>query len=181
MRHSQRLGKEGLIDRKGIFFVAAPLFLILFFLSFLPLQELPQQAPKLLNSSAFHSATGISGSAFFKNKEPPVHWHMKGGERLGVTCQGELQAPPKGGSGEGSSAHLSPGLHEHITQITSPPGWLVQTEHLQRSWVLVQLWGAAPSPCPGVGTSIHQPWCSWRVQRDQQRTGELGPWLCFRP
>lgn len=24
MRHSQRLGKEGLIDREGIFFVAAP-------------------------------------------------------------------------------------------------------------------------------------------------------------
>lgn len=67
VRRSQRLEKEGLIDQKGIFFVAAPLAGFFSF-SFLPLKEWPLQALDLLTlwrSSALHSTMGISGSTLF--------------------------------------------------------------------------------------------------------------------
>lgn len=161
VRHSQGLGKEGLIDRKGIFFVAAPL--VGFFFSFLPLQEWSQRAEllTLCFSSAFHSAMGISRSALFQNKEQSVHWQMKGreGRCSGLPAKGSCDALPEGGgSGKGSSAQLPPGLHEHITPKHIIPGRLVQTGHLQRCWVLAQsLWGLSLHPAPGQGPASASP------------------------
>lgn len=120
-------GERGL-DRKGVFFVAAPLieFFFSLSLSFLPSQEWPQGGWGFLTlwiSSAFHSRMGISGSALFKMKEQSVHWQMKGkvGERLGVTCKRRLQGSPwSGGVGKPAQRSFTLGLWAHHLKHASP-------------------------------------------------------------
>lgn len=80
--------------------------------------------------------------------------------RQGYLQDGAARLLLKGGFRESGSAPLPSGLHEPITPKHVTLGRLVQTRHLRRCRLLAQSGGAAPSPCPGVVTSIHQPWCS---------------------
>ena len=181
VRHSQRLGKEGLIDRKGIFFVAAPL--VGFCFSFPPLQEWPHGAPKLLTlwlSSALHTATGISESSLFYSTEQSVHWQTEGeeGRGSGLPARDSCEAPPEGGVWGGELSPASPRDSMKVSPASMSPqrGWCKQGT-CRAARCSPSLWGGCPITLT-PGRDKHPPALGQlRIQRGQRRITELGPWL----
>lgn len=170
-------GEKGL-DRSKRDFLGCCITCSAFFFLFSSIQRMALASPRFLDIVTLLCPTLNSGNFrlynFFKNKKPSFHWQMKKGESWvwGLPAKCVCEAHPGLAVWGGWLSSVSLGiLWVHHCQAQCP-------REAGANRVSVEMPGTRPvfgravrSPFPVMGTSIHQPQCSWE-SRGVSRWGE---------